>query len=57
MTYRDTIVLWTPEPPRGYGAFDQWEEDYCEDCHKPKNECICNIEEDGQGQETPSNAD
>jgi len=32
----------TISPSDGYGAFDQWEEDYCEMCHKPNDECICN---------------
>jgi hypothetical protein len=23
---KDTIILWTPDPPEGYGAFSGWEE-------------------------------
>lgn len=24
---RDKIIIWTPDPPTGYGAFDDWESD------------------------------
>jgi hypothetical protein len=30
-----------PDTPEGYGAFDQWDEDYCEECGKPYEDCIC----------------
>jgi len=44
----ETLIIYTPELPRGYGAFDQWEDDYCETCHKPYDECTCDeiIDED-----------
>jgi hypothetical protein len=25
--YKDKIIIWTPDPPEGYGTFDQDDED------------------------------
>ena len=31
MPFKDKIVIYTPNPPEGYGAFDQWEDDYLDE--------------------------
>jgi len=42
---KDTINIWTPELPDGYGAFDeaqnQTEEDFCEYCGLLPEQCEC----------------
>jgi hypothetical protein len=28
---KEAIVIWTPDLPEGYGAFDQWQNEYLDE--------------------------